>query len=67
MTKLVEPTDLIIDVYRTSEMVNQGAHAVRITHKPTGIVVKSETPAPSWVNREKALEMLVAEIDKRKL
>ncbi len=55
----IDPKDLKIDIYRNSELVNVGAHAVRITHVPTGTVVTSDEPnLPSWKNRDRAMELL---------
>ena len=58
--------DLEIDFYRSSEAggqnVNKRETAVRITHKPTGIVVTSQTARTQPENREYALSLLAAKV-----
>ena len=62
----IKPDDYEMQVYRSSgaggQHINKTSSAVRLIHKPTGIVTSCQTQRSQLQNREYAMEMLKAKL-----
>lgn len=62
----INPADIEMQVFRSSgaggQHINKTSSAVRLIHKPTGIVTSCQTQRSQFQNRDYAMKMLVAKL-----
>lgn len=62
----IRPEDIEMQVYRSSgaggQHINKTSSAVRLIHKPTGIVVSCQTQRDQFQNRETCMRMLTSKL-----
>ena len=66
----IRPDELEVETYKSGgaggQYVNKTESAIRITHKPTGIIVAVQNERSQLANRNRAMKMLAAKLAQRR-